>query len=172
MRYFTNNFYDSKGKKPIKVYNVLICILYSLIYYYVCIDYISCQSKALSSISTNRIFKKRSYNILIGTGIPEVLLNIVSWHGLMDKPNPHIILNCQSCLVNKYLAKGLFIISNNSEQLRSLPNDVKLRICTIDQLETAFVMAKNTAIFLSSKHNKEISHTFWFAFDLQAKLLS
>ena len=78
MRYFTNNFYDSKGKKPIKVYNVLICILYSLIYYYVCIDYISCRSKALSSISTNRIFKKRSYNILIGTGIPEVLLNIVS----------------------------------------------------------------------------------------------
>ena len=34
----------------------------------------------------------------------------------------------------------------DSKQLNSLPNDVKLRIHAIDQLETDFIMAKNTAI--------------------------
>ena len=34
----------------------------------------------------------------------------------------------------------------DSKQLNSLPNDVKLRIHAIDQLETDFIMAKNTSI--------------------------
>ena len=38
-------------------------------------------------------------------------------------------------------------MKKDSNQLSILPNDVKLRIYMIDQLETDFVMAKNTAIF-------------------------
>ena len=49
--------------------------------------------------------------------------------------------------MNKYLSKGFFIIANNSKQLSSLPNDVKLIIHAIDQLETDFSMKKNTAIY-------------------------
>ena len=64
----------------------------------------------------------------------------------MKKPNATVILNCRYCLVNDYLEKGFFIIENNSNQLSILPNDVKLRIYTIDKLETDFVMAKNTEI--------------------------
>ena len=48
--------------------------------------------------------------------------------------------------MNCYLAKALFISENNSKQLSILPNDVKLIIHTIEQLETDFVMAKNIAI--------------------------
>ena len=44
--------------------------------------------------------------------------------------------------MNNYLAKGFLIIGNNSKQLSMLPNDVKLRIYAIEQLETDFVMAK------------------------------
>ena len=42
--------------------------------------------------------------------------------------------------------KRFFIIKQNSKQLSSLTNDVKLRIHVIDQLGTDFVMAKITAI--------------------------
>ena len=76
-----------------------------------------------------------------------MLLNLVSCHGFMEKPNAIFILNCPSSLVNKYLAKGFFIIEKYSKQLIILPNDVKLIIHAIDQLETYFVMAKNTAIY-------------------------
>ena len=134
-------------KNPIKVYRVLSCALYSIIDNYVCIYYLSCQSKTLIRMSSNRILEQTSYNILIGIGIPEVLLNLVYCHVFMEKPNSHVILNCRSRLVNRYLAKGLFIIENKSNQSSIIPDDVKLIIHAIEQLETYFVMAKYTAIY-------------------------
>ena len=38
-------YYENKVTKPKKVYRVLSCVLYYLIDNYVCIDYLSCQSK-------------------------------------------------------------------------------------------------------------------------------
>ena len=43
------------------------------------------------------------FNVLHGIGIPELLLNLVSCHGFMKKPNSTVILNLQYSLVNKYL---------------------------------------------------------------------
>ena len=60
----------------------------------------------------------------------------------METPNSHVILNFQSCLVNKYLSRGLFIFANNPKNLSSLPNDEKLRLHAIDQPETYFVIKK------------------------------
>ena len=74
----------------------------------------------------------------------------------MKKQNSNVILNCQYRLVNNYLAKGLFIIEKESKQLSILPNDAKLKIYVIDQLEIYFVMAKNIAI--SSVENTKILH--------------
>ena len=77
--------YEINEVKPKKVYRVLSCVLYSIIENYVCIDYLSCQSKTLSTIYSNRIFKQTSFNILLGIGIPELLLNLVPCHGFMEK---------------------------------------------------------------------------------------
>ena len=71
----------------------------------------------------------------------------------MEKPNSTDILNFQYCLVNYYVAKCYVVIKHTSKQLSSLPNDVKLRIHAIDQLEIDFVMEK-CSNFLSSKHHK------------------
>ena len=149
-------FYESKGKNPIILYRLLSCILYSFIDNYVCIDYLCCKSKTLSRIYSDRIFEQTSYNILIGIGIPEVLLNLVSCHGFAEKPNSTVILNFQYLLVNNYLEKGFFTIVNNSKKLSSIMNDVKLRIHAIDKLETCFVMAKNTAFSLVSNTIKKL----------------
>ena len=113
---------------------MLSCVLYSLINNDVCIDYLSCQSKTLSRISTNRRYEQKSFNILIGIGIPELLLNLSSCHGFTEKSNSIVILNWRYCLLNNYLAKGLFIIKKESKHLNILPNDMKLSIHAIDQI--------------------------------------
>ena len=63
-------FYGDNGVKPKQMYRVLSCVLYSIIDNYFCIDYLLCQSKSLSIISSNKILEKTSLNILLGIGIP------------------------------------------------------------------------------------------------------
>ena len=63
-------FYENNGEKPKEVYRVLSCVVYSPIYNYVCIEYLLCQSKTLSSISSKPTFEQTKFNILLGTGIP------------------------------------------------------------------------------------------------------
>ena len=57
-----------------------------------------------------------------------------------------MILNCRTHLIKNYLSKGLSIIEHNKNQLSLLPNDLKLRINLINQLDTDYVMVKNIAI--------------------------
>ena len=76
-----------------QLYIVLSCVVYFLIYNYVFIDYILCQSKTLISISSKLTLEDTSLSILIGIGILELLLNLVSFHGFMRKPNSTMILN-------------------------------------------------------------------------------
>ena len=92
--------------------------------------------------------EQASYNILLGIGIPELLINLVSCHGFTEKPNSTVIFNCQYHLVNNSLAKGFVIIKQKSKQLSSVTNDVKLIIHAIYQQKVDFVMEKTTAIFL------------------------
>ena len=98
----------------------------------------------------------RSFNILLGIGIPELLLNLVSCCGFIKKPNSTLILNCQTCLINNYLSKGFSIIEHKTKQLSLLTNSVKLRINMIDQLDTDYVMVKNKAISALAKIIKQL----------------
>ena len=79
---------------------MLSCVFFSVIDNYVSIDHICCQSKTLSAISSDKIFYQASYNILLGFGIPGVLINLVNFHGFMKKPNSTVILDYQSRLVH------------------------------------------------------------------------
>ena len=135
---------------------MLSCVLYYLIENYVLIDYILCQSKTLRRISSNRIFEQTSFKILIGIGIPDLLLNLLFCHGFTEKPNSTVILNCLSNFVNDYLAKGFFILEK-SKQLIMLTDDIKLRIHAIEQLETYFFMKKTA--FYSVANTIIFSHT-------------
>ena len=63
-------FDENNGIKQNQIYEVMSCVLYYLIYNYVYIQYLSCKSKTLITISTNIIFEQTSFNILIGIGIP------------------------------------------------------------------------------------------------------
>ena len=85
--------YENNVEIPETIYRVFNCCVYSLIDNYVCIDYLPCQSKKLSEISSNPTFKDTSFNLLFCIGIPELLLNLVYLYVLMKKPNSTVILN-------------------------------------------------------------------------------
>ena len=123
------------------------CVVYNLIENYVCIEYLSCQSKTLCGISNNPTFKETSFNLLLGIGITELLLNLLYCHGFMMKSNSTVILKCRSRLINNYLSKGFFIIEEVSKQLNLIPNDVRCRINMVDQMKTDYVLVKKTKHF-------------------------
>ena len=58
-----------------------------------------------------------------------------------------MILNFRTRLIKNYLSKGFSIIEQITKQLIFLPNDVKLRINLIDQLDIDYVMVKNKEIY-------------------------
>ena len=117
-----------------------------------------CQSKTLSSISSKPTFEDKSLNILLGIGIPELLLYLVSCHVFMKKPNSTVILNCRSRLISNHLSNGFYIIEKVSNKLNFLPNDVILRSNLNNQLDTYFVMAKKKANSIKKLHIHKYMH--------------
>ena len=55
--------YENNGEISKTVHILLSCVIYTLIDNYVRIDYLLCQSKKTSDISSNTTFKKTSFNI-------------------------------------------------------------------------------------------------------------
>ena len=141
-------------EKTIKKNRVLSCVVYSIIDNYVCIDYLLSQSKTSSSISSKPKFEDTIFNILLGIGIPELLLNLVSCHGFMRKPNSTVILNFQSRLIENCLAKGFHIIEKDLKQLSLLPIDMKLIFNIMNQRDTDFFMKKKQSSQLCRKNHK------------------
>ena len=93
-------FYENITTNPMKVFRVLIFVLYYVIDNYVCIEYICCQYKKLSVIYSDKILAYMSYNELIGIGISEVLTNLISCHGFMKNKNSTVIFLCRTQLVD------------------------------------------------------------------------
>ena len=52
-------FYENNRLNTKQVYRVLSCVLYSIIKNYVCFNYLSCQSKTFSFISSKLTFEKK-----------------------------------------------------------------------------------------------------------------
>ena len=77
--------YETVGICIKKVFIVLICVVYNLIDHYVCIYYMSSQSKTSCDISNNTTFKETTFILLLGIVFPELLLNLVSCHDFMLK---------------------------------------------------------------------------------------
>ena len=50
-------FYDNRTNNANKVYRLLSCVLYSVIESYILNGYLCCQSKTVSEISSDKLFK-------------------------------------------------------------------------------------------------------------------
>ena len=81
-------FYETRPN-PNKAFRFLSCAIYTIISNYVCIYYLACQSKQLSkvTISNGGGFKhgNKSYEKILGIGIPDFLMNLISCHGFFEE---------------------------------------------------------------------------------------
>ena len=76
-------FYETIHINATKYIRVLICVIYTIIDNYVCIDYLAYQSKKLSDICIYRKYFGGSFNRFLGIGIPDLVINLLPCHSFM-----------------------------------------------------------------------------------------
>ena len=107
-------FYES-GKTIIrKMFRVLSCVIYTIIDKYVCIDYLCTEKSKLSYFKIGCTGSNRhngiDYNNLLGIGIPDILLNLLSCHGFLKNNDSVVILKFPIRMSEYYFNKGLVIL--------------------------------------------------------------
>ena len=89
---------------------MLSCVIYTIISNYVCIDYLDSESKKLSELGlgSGGNFKhvNKSYEEILGIGIPDLLMNSMSCHGFLKNKDSVLILKCPKRMFEYYLSKG------------------------------------------------------------------
>ena len=89
-------FYETRVLKM--AYIVLSCGIYTTIKIYVCIDYLGFQWNFLSEIpvgsggGSKHGYKR--FDITLGIGITDLLMNLMSCHVLLNNINSDVILKC------------------------------------------------------------------------------
>ena len=67
----------------------------------------------------------KSFDRILGIGIPCLLMNLMSCHGFLKHINYVVILNFPKRMLEYNFSKGFTILECNSNNLEKLPNDVK-----------------------------------------------
>ena len=142
-------FYETR-KKHQKSITVLSCVIYTIVSNYLCIDYIACESKTLCElpVGTGGGFKHRnkSYDKILGIGIPDVLMNLISCHVFMKNNDSVVKLKCPKRMLEKYFFKGFNLCECNNNNLEKLPNEVKDKMNEEDIENSDKVMSCTTTI--------------------------
>ena len=70
----------------------------------------------------------KKINIVLGIGIPDFLMNLISCRGFLNNINYVVVLKCPKSMLGYYFSKGFNILECNVNNLEKLLNDVKQRI--------------------------------------------
>ena len=91
------------------MFKVLSCVIYTIIYIYVCIDYLGTEIKKISELRLGCTLKTKhegmDYDNLFGIGIPDILLNMLSCHGFLNNNESIVILKCPNRMSECYFNK-------------------------------------------------------------------
>ena len=84
--------YETRNKNVMKYFRLLICVIYTIIDNYVYIDYLDCQPKKLSFICMDGNYLRECFNELLGIGILDLLMDLLSCHGFMSNISSTVML--------------------------------------------------------------------------------
>ena len=77
------------------MFKVLSCVIYTIIDRYVCIDSLGTEINKISELILGCTLQTKhecmDYDNLFGIGIPDILLNMLSWHGFLNN-NEYIVI--------------------------------------------------------------------------------
>ena len=78
------------------MFRVLSCVIYTIISNYVCIDYLGSEKSKLSDLCLGVAGSYKhlggKYDNVLGLGIPDLLLNLLSCQGLFNNNESSVIL--------------------------------------------------------------------------------
>ena len=120
-------FYEARQKKQ-RIFKVLSCIIYIIISNYVCIDYLGYQRKIKCTTSWfcwELKTCKKSYDNVLGIGIPDLLMNLMSCHGFLKNKDYVFILKFSNRMFEYCFSKGFIHFDCKKISLEKLPSDVK-----------------------------------------------
>ena len=80
------------------MFRVSSCVIYTIISKYFCIDYLGYDKSKLSELRLGVSGRYKNfdtgYDNVLGTGIPDLLLNLLSFHGFSKNNESVVILKC------------------------------------------------------------------------------
>ena len=150
-----------RQKNPKKYFKVLSCVIYTIINNYVCIDDLACGSKKLSEVpvSSGGDFKhwKKSYDKILGIGIPDLLMNLISCHGFLKNKDSVVILKYPKRILEYYFSKVFTLFECNTNNLAKLPKEVKNIIHAEDTENSDKFMTCTTKILSTTNTLKNLA---------------
>ena len=103
-------FCETRGLNPKKTFSVLSCVIYTIIGNYVCIDHLALQSKQIREIYMDSKYVEKDFNRILGIGIPDFLMNLLSCHGFSKNMKYIVILKWPRRMLEYYFSKGFGIL--------------------------------------------------------------
>ena len=107
-------------------------------------------------MSFHKGFEDTSYNEISVIVIPDLLMNIVSYHGFAKENNPNVILICRRNLVSYHLSESFVILPQNDESIKSFPREVKYCVSKILIHENYSVITCTTVVLSVANTLKNI----------------
>ena len=98
---------------------MLSCVIYTIISKYVCIDYLFPEESKLSYLYLGCTGKNKhndtDYENVLGNGITDLLLNLLSCQGFLRNNESVVILKCPNRMSEYHFNKGLVIFECDEE---------------------------------------------------------
>ena len=105
------------------MFRVLSSVIYTIIGKYVCISYLGSDKSKLSYLHLGGTGKYRHYDTgydnVLGIGIPDILLNLLSCHGFSKNNESVVILKCPNTMSEYYFNKGFLIFECDEENFKA-----------------------------------------------------
>ena len=76
--------------------------------------------------------RENRFDIILGIGIPYLLMKLMFCHGFLKNINYVVILKCPKRMLEYYFSKGFTIFECNDNNVENFPNETKQRIHTED----------------------------------------
>ena len=84
------------------MFKVLSCVIYTIIDRYVFIDYLGTEKNKISELRLGCTLKSKHEDMdndnLLGIGIPDILLNMLSFHGFLNNNEYIVMLKCPNSM--------------------------------------------------------------------------
>ena len=106
--------------------------------------------------------EEKRFDKILGTGIPDLLMNLMSCHGFLNNKDPFVILKCPKRMLEYYFSKWLTYFDCTINNLEELTSEVKFIIHAEDTDNSGKVMICSTKIPSTSNtlKNLEVNKSF------------